>query len=175
MTNVEKEQLSMWIINKLHKESHPLAEGINLTETDRLIENLRSRLSLSNSILDLTPSSLNILESSLEKYYHENIVDIHLLSEEEVITIIREICAYVGRTIADNTDGKWLNRGSLKGTVIDVPGPITGKKGKRKIVSESTLIRLWNIATVLWDNIVIEFKPSRSLYDEFLLAKNKKI
>lgn len=175
MSRIDKEQLSMWILNKLQKEGDPLTRGIDFSETGALIQDLISRLSLSDSVLDLSPNSLKILESSLKSYYHQEIKEINQISERSIISIIREICAYFGRTVIENTDGKWVNRGTLKGTIVEIPGPITVQKGRIKSISNGTRIFLWNIATVLWDNIVTEFETSNSLFKEYQIAKKKKM
>ena len=170
---IEKKHLSTWILNELHKKGDPLAIGIDYSETEELIGELRKRLSLGENILDLSPKSLDTLESSLKTYYIDEIKDARQLSEMQVLSLIREIIAYFGRVVVENTDGKWINNGMLKGTIIKIEGPITVRRKRGTTMSSGTKIFLWNIATVHWDNIITGFESSETLYKEYLLAKKK--
>ena len=74
---------------------------VSITRNRRVIGELRKRLSLGENILDLSPKSLDTLESSLKTYYIDEIKDARQLSEMQVLSLIREIIAYFGRVVVE--------------------------------------------------------------------------
>jgi hypothetical protein len=146
------------------KSHHPLGKGISLEEIRHLTINLSSRLMVSQQLLDYSPDSLKLLDSLIEHYYQKHIDNI---DEIEVMDFIRELSAYFGKVIINNTDGQWIDNGDLWRTEIHYKSGFIIIKGGKKQTSQDVTISLGNIAATALDTIALGSKPGL-----FTLFKN---
>lgn len=144
------------------KKGHPLAAPITKEESLSLASNLVKRLGIEK--LDFSPISLRILESALIKY-HEKMVD--EFPSESTLLLLRELAAYIGDVIAQNTDGQWsLLNDSIWGTSLIYEGQWEILKENRRTMSQKVRYILVDIAATAWQNVLDGKRPKLySLYE----------
>jgi len=159
----------MKLIFDYSKKGHPLGQEIHQNEVPILISKLRNRLFQVQNVLNLSPSSLIVLEEELIELVNDNQKTI--ISEEEIVEIIREIAAYFGEVLVLHADGKWQPQGSLWNTRVIFKGEIKIDKGGGRNIARSISLSLGNIASSAWESIIMGKRPN--LYNEYLSAKIK--
>lgn len=163
------------MINECYKAENPIAKNITEEEFPELVNNLRERLNTTQTILDLTPDSLNKLAKLLMSYYKVWNLSGKSITNNEVLKIIREISAYFGQTILSHTDGKLHSvNNSILGTEIIFQRTTKAKKGDIEITSQNAVISLGQIGAGTWSAIVKGIEPKLLRSYQIATAKNVK-
>ena len=132
---------------------------------------LGQRLGLSDFELDLSPKSLRLLEDKLVEFSQS--ISLETLSEEDIVQMVREVTAYVGKVLVLHTQGRWVNLGTLLGTSVVIEGNIKmNKEGQTRIIP-SIAFRIGFMGTAAVNMAFLGKKPI--LYKDYLYAKNKSI
>jgi hypothetical protein len=141
--------------------NNPLGKGISLEEIPRLLNNLCSRLNISNQFLDYSPASLKLLDTLIVNYYQKHLIN---MEELEVMQFIRELSAYFGNVLQINTDCKWVDNGDLWRTeIFYTSGFKINKEGKNQSL-RSVTISLGSIAAAALDKMDIGKSPGLYTY-----------
>jgi len=138
------------LILNFGKSGHVLGKSIEENEADELIKSIIDRLNTSERVLDLSPESLNEFAKLLLLYYQQSIQSGKDFSEEQIVEIIREIAAYFGKVVINNSSGKWRTKGSLWETEIVIGGPVKAKKGNEVRTYKEAATSLGQIAASTW-------------------------
>ncbi|MCL5994833.1 MAG: hypothetical protein M1546_02115 [Chloroflexi bacterium] len=159
---------------KLARQKHPLAGRIDPSERLTLIEGLKRRLDAQGAELDLSPASLNRLEEMLIQMHgqlnHAGVA----LGDEELMTLIRELMAYIGQVLVVHAKGEWRSRETILGEEIVFANPAEAiKGGELRTYTFGKIFPLSNIAASSWDAIATGIKPK--LYQDYLDAVAKRI
>ena len=161
------------LINQFAAQGHPLGRSIPEEEAATLIEVLQKRLGASAKELDLSPSSLNRLEQRLIDLHQSMQEQGQIFTDEELVQLVREIAAYIGKVFVTHAGGKWETVKTLWGTEIVFEGPVEAVKGKEIRVYPKSVSSLGNIAASTWDAITVGIKPK--LYDVYRRASAKRV
>jgi hypothetical protein len=162
------------LIREYGKKGNPLGKNITGEEIPALANNLRTRLNTTDIDLDFSPPSLNKLAQLLLSYYKAEASHGVIFTDEDVIGIVREIAAYIGKTILTNSKGKLRSGKSLWGTEIEFEGPSRIKKGSQVRTYSSWIISLGQIAAGTWDALIIGVEPKLYQIYKNSTAKNAK-
>jgi hypothetical protein len=156
------------LIRKLGKEKHPLGMPINEIEVDSLIDNLILRLNLSSTEMDYSPESLTKLEQALLSLHDDLRRKGQELDQKDLALLIREITAYIGKTLIINVNGRW-DEGAIDlwSSGIVIPGPWRVQKNQYYISEDSAIFIIGGEAAYTWDRIISGKKPTlkRLYYD----------
>ncbi len=161
------------LILEYGKRGSPLGKSILEEEFPSLVANLQERLGASPEVLNLSPDSLNILAPLLLSYYQREFLGIKEDDEEEIVRMIREIAAYIGRVILKNSKGKLQTWGGLWGTEIVFEGPVKSIKGSQTITHKQGVVSLGQIASSTWTALQMGVEPK--LYRTFQLSVAKNV
>ena len=153
------------------RENHPLGKSILEEEAPQLVTSLLRRLALSTTELDFSPESLKLLEEKLVEWSQKN--DINNFADAEIVQLVREIAAYVGKVLVLHAEGNWQPTGTLWGTQIIFEGNIKVMKEGRTRVVPSVAFSLGNIGATAVDMLKLGKKPL--LYKDYLSARKKTI
>jgi hypothetical protein len=142
------------LIIEFGRSGYPLGRAIRTEEVPGLIQALRQRLGCTAEELDLSPTSLPLLEKRL--------IDLHgaveagqtQLTDEETVRLVREIAAYVGEMIVVNLGGTWDERfNNLWASTVDLALPVTTIKGGEVHTSSRRGFVAADNAAYFWDLI----------------------
>ncbi len=153
------------------RENHPLGKSILEEEAPQLATSLRRRLAISAAELDFSPESLKLLEEKLLEWSRKN--DINNFADTEIVQLVREIAAYVGKILVLHAKGDWQPTGTLWGTQIIFEGKIKVVKEGRTRVVPSVVFSLGNIGATAVDMLKLDKKPL--LYRDYLSARKKTV
>jgi hypothetical protein len=159
------------IVSGFGRKGHPLGKSIYREEVPSLVSQLRQRLGMSESELDMTPASLKRLEDKLfemtQEKWREN------YSEEEIVQFVREISAYVGEVLVLHAGCRWEPLGTLWSTHIVIEGGVKVTKEGRSRFVPSVAFPLGAIGATALDMVSVGKKPL--LYRDYLSAKKKTV
>jgi len=162
------------LIKEFAQRGHPLGRSIGVEEIPGLIEALRQRLSVSDKELDLSPASLKRLEQRLIDLYQSMQARGQVLSDEELVHLVREVAAYLGEVLVRHTGGKWRMLHSLYGSEITFDGPWRVVKGQEtQTFLSGPVYTMGGEAAWAWDAIVMGRKPD--LYRIYREVRAKRI
>ncbi len=153
------------------RENHPLGKSILEEEAPQLTSSLRQRLAMSVADLDFSPASLKLLEEKLVELSQKD--DINNYADTEIVQLVREIAAYVGKVLVLHAEGKWEPLGTLWGTQIIFEGKIkVVKEGTTRVVP-SVAFSLGNIGATTVDMLRLGKKPI--LFRDYQSARKRTV
>jgi hypothetical protein len=161
------------LIKEVARQGHPLGRSITVEEVPVLIEALRQRLGVSSKELDLSPSSLKLLEQRLIDLHQSMQKRGEPFSDEELVCLVRQIAAYIGEVLVRHTGGEWAKAQTLWGTEVVFKGPWVVIKGHKFVSSYPTHFIIGSEAASAWDEIAEGRKPN--LYRTYREARAKRI
>jgi len=161
------------LIKEFAQRGDPLGRSISIEEIPVLIEALRQRLHVSDKELDLSPASLKRLEQRLIDLYQSMQARGQVLSDEELVNLVREIAAYLGEVLVKHVGGRWGTAKTLWGTEVIIEGPWTVVKERQFISPYPTHFIIGDTAAWTWDAIIMGRKPD--LYRIYREARAKQI
>jgi len=159
------------IMSGFGRIGHPLGKSIYREEVPSLVSQLRQRLGMSESELDITPASLKRLEDKLFEMTQENWRENY--SEEEIVQFVREISAYVGEVLVLHAGCKWEPLGTLWSTHIVIEGDVKVTKEGRSRFVPLVAFPLGAIGAAALDMVSVGKNPW--LYRDYLSAKKKTV
>jgi hypothetical protein len=127
---------------QLEQQNHPLAQLLTASEIPGLIERLRARLEGSVEELDLSPASLERLEGRLVTL-HKTTNEGQTLSDEDLMSMIRQVAAYLAQVLLVHGDGEWLHGPRFSGQSITIKWPDHSQ----------AWYGVANIAATVWDGL----------------------
>lgn len=163
------------LIQDFARQQKPLGRAIQIDEVDGLIESLRKRFGVSNEDLDISPASLKRLERYLSEYYHATEGQGHLLDDENLVQLVREIAAYLGQVLVLHAKGQWFDKATgLYSTGISIEGPWrVEKEGHKSISQYPTVFMVGSSGAFAWD--LLGEGKTLDFYREYREAISKSI
>ena len=159
------------IVSEFERNGHPFGKSINREEVPLLVSNLRNRLGVPESELNLEPISLKRLEDILSEF--SQTLDLQGFSEEEIVHFVREITAYLGEILVLHANGRWEPLGTLLSTNVVIEEDIKIIKDGQTRVVTSVAFHPGFTGAGTWDMIIAGRKPI--LYRDYIDAKKKTI
>lgn len=145
----------------------PIGAGLSRGEIPILVRKLRSRFETNGQLLDLTPGSLNRLESLLQEKYSPRAQPPE--PEEDLIGLVRELTAYVGEVLRLYADGNWRFTNRLYDSMIEYRRPVETVKDGGVRHYDTAIDLPANISAASLDGIRAGKPPGfREAYDRAL-------
>ena len=159
------------LVLDLEKRKHPSTCAFSREEMKGLIENLRNRLDLPSTDLNISPTGLRKLESLLSTYYKQIAKSGDIFNDDFVVTLVREIAAFLGEVILTYTDATLEDYGSLWSTHLIISDRVTVSKEGKSQITNGINMSLGNLASIALDRIEADLPPN--LYKSYRSAKSK--
>lgn len=156
------------------ERGHPLGRAIRSEEAPKLVEALRQRLGCTPEELDLSPGSLKRLEQLLIALHQAIESGQVLMSDNDLVSLIREVAAYLGEVMVVNLGGKWDDECiPVWISNVSIPLPVETIKGKEVRFSSTRGFPAVHIAAYFWDLIRIG-KAKGFLWREYKAMTKKR-
>lgn len=156
------------------EQGHPLGRAIRSEEAPRLVEALRRRLGCATEELDLSPGSLKRLEQHLIALHHAIENGQVSMSDEDLVSLIREVGAYLGEVMVVNLGGHWDDECiPVWISNVSVPLPLKTIKGKEIRFSPDRGFPAVHIAAFFWEFIRVG-KAEGFLWEQYKLMTQKR-
>lgn len=140
-----------------------------------LIKELEARLRVQSNRLDLSPKSLRSLDQLLLEYVQlqsDILMPVPSWTQQEILTLVRQIAAYIGLTLLRNLSGRWESNDRLMGPLFIIDGPIKIVDGSCSYTSQGGMsFPLGNVAANGLDLAIAGKKPN--FYSVYQRAKNR--